>query len=188
MRDALTAISGTLSVYHEPLMSEGALRGCTFVFEHLTQDHKYLAGDFLRSSGSFGLMSGGGDTVAVVVKVISKLVKPSLTINAEQYDLARAYLVGSNHIGNLDALVDAYESEQPGGIFAVYHLEQSAPQLFDLIENRRATVAIAPPGGGMDILLSIDLSVTSVNDDGTRSYSAGSMTQFTSCFEALLGR
>lgn len=186
IENVLISLSGTISVYHEPLMTAGKLSGCTFVFEHLTQDNKYLGGDFLRSSGSLGLMSAGDDQVALVVKVISAKIEAKSELTPVRFDLDRAYLVGPDNSSNFSALIASYESDRPGGVFAIYDLAKSAPQLFQIMEFGKATVAVAPPGGGMDVLLSLDLNVSDTNGVGERVTTSENMLKFNQCLQDLL--
>lgn len=186
IRSSLNQLSGTISSYHDPLISAGQITGCTFVFEHLASDSKYMGGDFIRSSGSVGLMSGGGDAIALVVKVLAKRVRPDPALSPETFPLGRAYLLGAQNNSNFPALIEAQEAEQAGGVFAIYHLDQSAPLLFEIMETGKITVAVAPPGGGMDILLPIDFTVTATNDDGSRQTSEAALLEFGSCLGGMV--
>jgi hypothetical protein len=186
IRQALISLSGTISVYHEPIMTAGALSGCSFVFEHLAQDYRYLGGDFLRSSGSIGLMAAGDGQVALAVKVIAAKVVPNADLDPERFDLARAYLVGQDNSSNFAALLASYESDRPGGIFAVYDLAASSSQLFEIIEFGKTVVAVAPPGGGMDVLLPVNLNVSDTDGSGARITTGENLLQFSACLEKLL--
>jgi hypothetical protein len=182
----LQSLQGTLSVQHAPQMGDGALNGCSLIYEFMQQDRIYLQGNFVRVSGSVSLMSANG-AVALTLKVVASELDPSVPdLFVRHLPPSRAYLVNADLSTNFDSLVSSYPSDTEGGIFAVYNLEPGINAIFEAMETGTVTVAFALQEGSMDIQMPIEIAVADVNADGSRVRDDGTMLQFLNCAQTLL--
>lgn len=183
----LDRIVGTLSVTSQPFISEGVVTGCTFVFNALNRDHVYRQGDFIRISGSFGLMKSQ-NTVGVTVKVIVNEMVPDsngqIVLKPSTPD--RAYLVGQGYKNNLHGLVTSAPSDTEGGIFAIYQIEPSLPILMEQIQTQIAVIGFNRAGGKSDNQVRIDLTVENFTKTGERLHNQKAVQEFSECMLALL--
>ena len=67
---------------------------------------------------------------------------------------SRAYLIGANYATNLDSLVIAAASDQPGGLFSIYQVEPTIGILLDALKSKKLVFAFNQNGGGTDRLVS----------------------------------
>lgn len=185
-RAVVESLSGTLSVTSTPMISSGKLTGCTLVFEHLQRDDLYLKGNFIKISGSMGIMSGGGDQVGFVMKALANEFDPD-TMGSWTVDLARIYLIQSGFETNFDSLVGSYPSDIPGGIFSAFQLDPGLVMLATGLADGSATIAIGPASGQSDIQVKLDLTVEGTDDVGQRTRSYKAQTEFFDCAQRMLG-
>jgi hypothetical protein len=186
VRQHLAAMSGTLSVEAAPQMADGQLSGCALVFEHLQQDRAYLNGNFIRSSGSLGVMAFDG-RVGLMLKLVTGELDPAvpdLFVGPLLPD--RAYLVGSGFSSNLSSLVSSAPSDAPGSFIAIYPLDPAFETILEALQTRVLTVAFALQGGSLDVQLQIELDVVEVTDDGQRIRTNETTANFATCLRVLL--
>lgn len=187
IRGQLAAVVGTLSVQATPQMSDGALTGCLLTFEAMQQDYTYLKGNFVRVSGSVGFMGSDG-VVGLVVKVVAMELDPTLPrLGGAMLEPTRAYLVASDLSTNYASLVQAHPGEN-GGIFAIYQLDPGTATILEGMVTNNITVAFSLGDGSMDIQMPIEIDVIDVLQDGTRTRSSNTTTNFTSCVELLFSQ
>lgn len=183
----LDKISGTLSVISQPFISEGVVTGCTFVFNSLTKDHIYRQGDFIKVTGSFGLMKAQnsiGVTVKVVVNEMTLDQGGQIILKPSAPD--RAYLIGSGYKNNLSGLVNSGPSDTAGGVFSVYQLEPSLPILMEQLQTQAASIGFNRAGGQSDIQINIDLTVENFTNAGERLHNQKAIQEFSECMMVLL--
>ncbi|RYE46268.1 MAG: hypothetical protein EOP24_16640 [Hyphomicrobiales bacterium] len=183
VEEMLARISGTMSVMSVPTMAEGKLGGCSLQFETLQPDYKYLAGNYVKTSGTVGLLESQGG-VAVVVKVVAAELMPA-DLATRYLDVSRAYLVAPDFRTNFDSLVASQPSDN-GGRFSVYGIEPSVMMLIDGVMSNRVSVAFGIGDGSSDIQSDIEIDVVDVSQDGQKSRSPDTATAFLACIKALL--
>lgn len=185
MRQALERLEGTLSVQLTPMMSDGRVTACTLVFEQLQRDDLYLGGNFIKVSGSLGLMAGDGGKLGFVMKAIANEVDPS-TMAMGAMELARVYLVGPSYETNFASMVTSFPADVPGGIFAAFDFDPSTTMLLEAISVGATTIAIGPKSGTSDIQATLDLTVVDTDNTGVRTHSMDAGVGFFGCAESLL--
>lgn len=186
VHDVITALEGTLSVTAIPRISSGRLTGCTLVFEHLQRDDLYLNGNFLKVSGSLGII-GDGENLAFIMKALAHEFAPD-TLSTRAIDLNRVYLFASEYVSNFDSLIDAYSADIDGGVLAIFHFEPSAEMLIEAFFTGSARVAVGPSSGTSDILVKLDLTVVDTDASGERTRSDSTMVSFFECSDRLLSQ
>jgi hypothetical protein len=184
VRSAIEALAGTFSVVATPMISSGKLTGCTVVFEHLQRDDLYLGGNFVKVSGSMGIM-GSGDQIGFVMKAIANEFDAE-TMGSARVDLARIYLIAPGYRTNFDSLVDSYPSDVPGGIFSVFQFDPGTTMMLEAFSAGTATIAIGPRSGSSDIQLNLDLGVEATDENGGRTRSTRATTEFFDCAKRLI--
>jgi hypothetical protein len=184
IRSVIEALAGTFSVAATPMIASGQLIGCTVVFEHLQREDLYLGGNFVKVSGSMGIM-GSGDQIGFVMKAIANEFDPE-TMGSASVDLARVYLVAPGYRTNFDSLVGSYPSDVPGGVFSVFHFDPGLTMMLEAFAAGTATIAIGPESGSSDIQINLDLGVEATDNNGSRIRSSKAMTDFLDCTERLI--
>ena len=184
MRRTLEELSGTFSVISTPMVASGQLTGCTLVFEHFQRDDLYLGGNFVKVSGSLGIMGEGGQ-LGFMMKAIANEFDPE-TLSSATINLARIYLLTPDYHTNFDSLIASYPTEVPGGILSAFQFDPGTTMLLEAFSTGVVLIAIGPESGTSDIQVAIDLEVEATDDNGTRTRSGKAMTNYFACVEALL--
>lgn len=186
LKTNLAKMVGTLDVTVQPVMSEGKLSGCTFVFNALYRDYIYRQGGFLRVTGNIGLMSlkgSLGSTLKVVVHELN-LERPDLGLIPSPPN--RAYLQGADFETNLSSVVDSYSSDTPGALFSVFQFSPTFEMVMDGLQRNQIVIMFNSMGGSTDIRLPIELDVVDFKDDGSRIRSNKAKEEFLACGQALI--
>lgn len=181
--------TGTISVFSQPMMSEGKLVACQLVFDSFVRDWTYRQGDFLKVSGSIGFMKAdyqGIPTLGATLKVIVNEIDlttdlPTFTPSAP----TRAYLAGPDYSTNLESLTAADPGEDPGSLFSVFQSMPSLELVVDAMQSNEITVAFNSRDGKSDLQTKIEIDVTDVDQNGKRTRSPQTGVDFMGCMTSL---
>lgn len=182
----LADIAGTLDVYSQPYLKNGKLSGCQMVFDALMQDYSYRRGEFLKVSGSVGIMydAASGKMGSALKVVVNEL--PTVTDgSAVPSSPSRAYLVADDYTTNLDSLVDRSQSNTTGALFSIFQISPTIKIVTKSLELKTLVFAFNQKNGATDIRLPIDLTVEKTDASGARQRSEKMTQDFASCLLAL---
>lgn len=174
---------GTLDVASMPVMSNGKLTGCQLTFNAIIRDYTYRQGAFLGVSGGVGLMNTQ-QKLGATVKIVTTSLDQSGKLAPSPP--SRAYLIGANYATNLDSLVIAAASDQPGGLFSIYQVEPTIGILLDALKSKKLVFAFNQNGGGTDIQLPIELDIASTDTNGVQVRSDKTTQDFAACVLTLM--
>lgn len=185
MAQELKLIEGTMDVQSQPQMGNGKLEGCALTFEALQQDYKYLDGNFVKVSGTLGMMTANGN-LGIVVKVVAAELDPTITdLGRRELPVSRAYLLGQNLDTNFESLVSSTETDHHGR-FAIYKFDPGLTMLVQGASVNKITVGFALGDGGADIQLPLQLDVADINQQGQRRLDPSITMDFLDCTQKLL--
>jgi hypothetical protein len=181
----LSQMKGTLSVYHEPIVTAGKLTGCSLVYTGLIQDFKYRNGKYLKIFGNAAIMAskdGLAHTLKVGVQVLDTNVAG---LGSEFSAPSRIYLIGENFSTTLETLVETIPSNTLGATFAVFKAEPAIDILFSGVANNTLTVGFNSLNGNSDLQFPISLDVVERTANGAAVKSEAAKTEFFQCATAL---
>jgi hypothetical protein len=162
-----------------PAFVDGALRGCSIVFDVLRRDPEYSRNAPVQVSGSLTLWSFENTDPRIGLKIgVSPL--GGVAVQAP----AQAYLVSEFGTNIKDKLGDE-ASDTPGfRMFAFVLGEDSFAALLPMIERGTFRFAYAMPGGSTGAVTAVDLNVSSIVD-GKQVVDGKSSDAWGRCFTAL---
>lgn len=179
--------SRTLSVFTQPIMASGKLAGCSLVFEGLAHDYAYRNGKLIKFDGSVNIM-GTGDKTAVTLKIVVNELhstENSMVVYRPSPP-SRVYLVGADLTNNNSSILSVAPTDVEGGIFAVFNLSPAISLIIDGLHEKKLTIAFNQMGGGMDIVVPINLTVAKTAKDGKSVFSDQIVSDFLICSQSLL--
>lgn len=176
---------GTISATAQPQFNSGKLVGCGIVFGALARDWTYKSGGYVKIDGSVNLMIVGNG-IGVTLKVVLQDIDKS-TFALTPSPPATAYLISTDRTKtSSELLVSASTSDTPGALFSVFKSD-AFPMLADAIADDRITIAFARTRGGQDVLVSIELDVLDIDNNGARKRASNKNSkEFFDCTAALV--
>ena len=181
LREQLRPQFGTLQAALTPGFAGGSLNSCLIEFNWLGEDWKYKTGGMIKVTGSFGLM-GSSNKMGVLLKVV--LLDLDLnTLQLQPSAPASAYFI--NNLRPLKPL-GFTGSDTPGGIVSAYDFVNTSKLLVERIADGKVSIGFSRARGGSDIVIDVDVDVQKTTDDGQRTRSGATATDFFACVQELL--
>lgn len=189
--DALTSLIGTLEITSSRTSANGKLVGCEINYGAIIFDNTYSQGAPYIVKGTLGVNGlNNNSSLALGLKVATYRLYPQKNgdISTKPERPYLAYLKASNGINNVNGYLNKTDSDNmDGGVFYVYKFDAIlAEMLAEMVNTKTISIVFNRRENGYDVTVPIDLTVTSVNDKGTRSYSDKNMHEFSVCYSDLL--
>lgn len=181
----LSQMRGTLGVYHEPVLTEGQLTGCSLVYSGLLQDWKYREGKFLKIFGNVSIMAAKG-RLGHMLKIGVQVLDTNVAGLGNEFAApTRVYLVGENFSTTLNSLVEIHNVDIPGAVMGVFDLEPAFKMLLSGLAANKLTIAFNSLGGDFDFQFPLELDVVDRKPNGEWIRSEATKTDFIQCLTAL---
>ena len=177
-------MTGTYNVTFQPIQIEGALEGCSLVFNAVKADFVYLNGALIVANGNISVGANNG-VLALMLKVgikellgDKKMVRPNF-----------AYLQTANYstAGVQQEFMDGNEGYK---LHFYPFADNAIMSLFDeMMRVKKVTLAFNREKGGMDVLIPIEFDIAESNVVGNkvnRVRTNKTMSDFTGCFGKLI--
>jgi hypothetical protein len=182
-RQELVRRTGTNSVNVEEQRADGVLQSCYLTFTHLTQDHVYKQGAYIRIGGSIGMTAAPRQNIGVSLKVaVFDVIPPTMQL-APSAPISAHFLSGDK--SSKPFFMGSRISDTPGGLFSVYRFD-AYDALSDALAKERMIVAFNRSKDGADLQITVDLTVSDTNKDDTKVHSSDMVSKFKQCASTLI--
>jgi hypothetical protein len=185
---SLSSYVGT--IYAEPSIqkNQGKLISCGIEFSSFIKDFAYYQGQRYMVTGSFGVREGGQNGLLVgYLKVITSRVNSLGKFDGNPEKPNFIYLKSASGKINAKSIINQFDSDAPGGLFAVFNLDKPTMDiLFGAISSNKITVVFNREKNGLDVEVPIDLTVESINGNGSPKKSQKAINAYKSCIDDLI--
>lgn len=174
---------GTIDVKFQPMQSAGVREGCSLVYNVVGQDHAYRQGKLISLIGNITFATKKDrSNVGLALKVVTinafdKKAKPESPFFA--------YLQTSHGTTARSKSFQYDSPDTPGARIFLYRLDEDVMKVLeDITSGAPVTIGFNRRKGGMDVLVSLDLSVaeTTATDSGfNHRHSDEMVEQFALC-------
>jgi hypothetical protein len=188
---ALSSLIGTLEITSSRTSANGKLIGCEILYGAMIFDNTYSQGAPYIVKGSLGVNGiSNNSNLALGLKVATYRLYPQNNgdVSTKPERPYLAYLKAANGINNVNGYLNKSDSDNmDGGVFYVYKFDARLADILGQMSNTKTiSIVFNRREGGYDVVVPIDLTVTSVNDKGVRTHSDKNMYEFSTCYSDLL--
>lgn len=188
---ALSSLIGTLEITSSRTSANGKLIGCEILYAAMIFDNTYSQGAPYIVKGSLGVNGiSNNSNLALGLKVATYRLYPQNNgdVSTKPERPYLAYLKAANGINNVNGYLNKSDSDNmDGGVFYVYKFDaRLAEMLAEMANTKTISIVFNRREGGYDVVVPIDLTVTSVNGKGVRTHSDKNMYEFSTCYSDLL--
>ncbi len=185
VENSLSKMTGTISVGFEPVLTNGALSGCTLVYNALIRDNIYRNGAYLKVFGSIGIAFAKRSMAGLLKVVVNEVDTSKVPLELKPSPPSRAYLIDQTLKTNIASVVDGGPTDTPGAYFSVFRLNPMLEMVLQGLAMNQITIAFNSKGGSTDIRLGLELDVTDTDESGTRTRSPRHTLRFLDCLRTL---
>ncbi len=172
---------GTNWVKGYSITSGGKLTGCSIEFNSFIHDTSYVASQLSAVSGSYTLYFM---PEKLDIRIGLKLVVNDYKYGAEKVEPNSPFFATIKTSGTkkfVSAFLDSTESDTPGGKLFVYGFDASTEEVLNQIYKNKLTILFNRKEGAMDLIVPLDLTVVSKDENGRVTRSKTNMSDFNKC-------